>query len=65
MRYCAVEILCGLDRVISPYLTVSVRLRTERTLRYHNKYQDLQSTGCVHQLFPESVESEVELNGDW
>ena len=62
MRYCEVESLSCLDRGISPYLTVSVRLRTEGTLRYHNKHQGLQSAGCVHQLIPESVESECELN---
>ena len=60
MRYCAVEILSGLDRVISPYLTVSVRLRTDRTLRYHNKHHGLLSTVSVHQLWTESVERPVE-----
>ena len=58
MRYCAVEILCGLDGVISPCLTVSVRLRTERTLRYHDKHQGLWSIVSVHQLMIESVEYE-------
>ena len=44
--------------MISPYLAVSVRLRTERTLRYHNKHQGLWSIVSVHQLMTESVESE-------
>ena len=54
--------LSGFDRAIFPYLTVSVGLRTERTFRYHDKHRGLQSTGCVHQLILESVESEVQLN---
>ena len=41
-------------------VTVSVRLQTERTLRYHNKHQGLWSTVSVHQLMTESVESESE-----
>ena len=59
MRYCEAESLSGLGCGVSPYLTVtvSVLLRMERTLRYHNKLQGLQSTECVHQLNPESVES--------
>ena len=60
MIYRAVEILSGLDRVISAHLTVSVRLRTERTPLYHNKHQGLWTTVSVHQLMTESVESEFE-----
>ena len=58
MRYCKADSLSGLGRGISPYLTVivSVRLRMDRTLRYHNKHQGLWSTECAHQLIPVSVE---------
>ena len=56
MRYCEAESLDGLGRGIFPYPTVSVRLRMERTLRFHNRHQGLWSTDCVHQLIPESVE---------
>ena len=61
LRYCDAEklsgLLSGLGRGISPYLTVtvSVRLRMERTLRYHDKHKGLRSIECVHQLIPESV----------
>ena len=59
MIYCDAEklsgLLTGLGRGISSYLTVSVLLLIERTLRYHNEHQVLWSAECVHQLIPESV----------